>query len=59
MYSHASLSPYNFVLRTLPSENGWGASRPSHFQRKKPQGRGCPPQTPATHRYYPPLTRTR
>ena len=49
MYLHASPPPYNLVLRAFPSENGCGASGSSHFLRVKPWGRGCPPQTPATH----------
>ena len=49
MYLHASPPPYSLVLRAFLSENGCGASGSSHFLRVKPWGRGCPPQTPATH----------
>ena len=65
MYSHASLPPYNLVPTAFPSESGRGASGSAHFLRVKPLGRGCPPQTPARHRYYPqeswypPFTRRR
>ena len=37
MYSHASLSPYNFVLRTLPLENGWVPPAPPIFKGKSPR----------------------
>ena len=31
----------NLVPRVFPLKNGWGFSRPTHFLREKPWGRGC------------------